>query len=192
MGYACPVCADPQADAGHLANHLAFTAILGEEAHEAWLDEHAPGWGEMDEAGLAEAVVDDVEETTFPQVFDDTVGGLEDSPAEPLEERSGALFDDDGPTEAHDHGHDHGHEPHRGAAGGAPAADAPVDAETAAILEEAREMTRRLLGEDEGAGVDEDAVDACEGEDGGAAPGEEGEADAAGPGDGSRSSDENE
>jgi len=135
MGYACPVCSDPQADGGHLANHLAFTAMLGDEAHEAWLDEHAPGWGEMGETELADAVVETVEEVEFPQVFEDTAGGLDDD-SEPPAERSGALFDDGaGGHAAHEHGH---------AAG-----DAPMDAEAEAILEEAREMTRRMLGDDD-------------------------------------------
>jgi hypothetical protein len=44
MGYLCPVCEEPQVDAEHLANHLAFTAILRSGEHEDWLDENAPGW----------------------------------------------------------------------------------------------------------------------------------------------------
>ena len=39
MGYACPVCDHPQADARHLANHLAFTALARGGDHEAWLDD---------------------------------------------------------------------------------------------------------------------------------------------------------
>jgi hypothetical protein len=135
MGYACPVCSDPQADRGHLANHLAFSAMLGDEPHEAWLNEHAPGWGEMGETGLADAVVETVEEVEFPQIFEDTAGGLDDG-SDPPAERSGALFDDDV------HGHA-GHERGRAAGGGA-----PMDEETEAILEEAREMTRRMLEDD--------------------------------------------
>jgi len=133
MGYACPVCSDPQADAGHLANHLAFTAMLGDEAHEAWLDEHAPAWGEMGETELADAVLGAVDEVEFPQVFEDTAGGLDDG-SDPPAERSGALFDDDGDREH--------------ARGGVPGDGAPVDEETEAILEEAREMTRRMLEDD--------------------------------------------
>ena len=38
MGYACPVCEDPQSDATHLANHLAFTAMLRGGEHGEWLD----------------------------------------------------------------------------------------------------------------------------------------------------------
>jgi hypothetical protein len=150
MGFACPVCSDPQADGGHLANHLAFTAMLGDEAHEAWLEEYAPGWAETGEAELADVVVDHVDETEFPQVFEDTAGGLDDD-AEPPAERSGALFDD-GP--AHDHAH-------QAPTGSVPAhdrggEDARMDEAAEAILEEAREMTRgRLEGdaEDDGGGT---------------------------------------
>jgi hypothetical protein len=72
MGYACPVCDDPQADEEHLANHLAFTGMLTDEAHEAWLNEHAPGWEQMNPEQLAGEIVDDVPEKEFPQVFEDT------------------------------------------------------------------------------------------------------------------------
>jgi hypothetical protein len=80
MGYACPVCEEPQADAGHLANHLAFTALTGGDDHEEWLDEHVPEWGDYGEDELAAEVVELAEETEFP--FE--AGG-------------------------HDHEHDHGH-----------------------------------------------------------------------------------
>jgi hypothetical protein len=140
MGYACPVCSDPQADAGHLANHLGFTAILGDDDHEAWLDEHAPGWNEMSEDELAGIVSEHVEETDFPQLFEDTVGGLDSTPSEPLTERSGALFED-----GHGSRHQHEHAEH-----GSIDASGPMDEETAEILEEAKEMTREMLedGED--------------------------------------------
>ena len=59
MGYACPVCDTPQRDAEHLANHLAFTAMLHGDAHETWLDDHVPEWGD---AGAA-----------YEEVFEDTV-----------------------------------------------------------------------------------------------------------------------
>jgi len=146
MGFACPVCSDPQADGGHLADHLAFTAMLGDQAHEAWLDEYAPGWAETGEAELADVVVDHVEETEFPQVFEDTAGGLDDD-AEPPAERSGALFDDDhGDGLAHDHAHQAptGSDPAHDRGG----EDARMDEAAEAILEEAREMTRGRLEED--------------------------------------------
>ena len=85
MGYACPVCEDPQADAEHLANHLAFTAMMRGGAHEAWLDEHVPDWGETDETELGERVIEYVPAADYPQVFEDTTGhhdhGAGDGPA---------------------------------------------------------------------------------------------------------------
>ena len=75
MGYACPVCETPQADAGHLANHLAITAIARGGDHEAWLDDHVPDWSDLDEATLADRAVDHATETEYPQVFEDTTGG---------------------------------------------------------------------------------------------------------------------
>ncbi|WP_181691455.1 DUF5810 domain-containing protein [Natronomonas sp. LN261] len=163
MGYACPVCSDPQADAGHLANHLAFTAMLGDTDHEAWLDDRAPAWAEMGESELADVVAERVEETEFPQLFEDTAGGLEDGPNDPPEERSGALFDDidaghghgGGGHAGHDHGgYGHSHtergseSDHASARGGVVDTSGPVDGETAEVLEEAREMTRRMYGAD--------------------------------------------
>jgi len=75
MGYACPVCETPHPDGEHLANHLAFTALLGRTDHEEWLDDHAPDWDGMGPEELAEQVVEAVPETEFQQVFDDTTGG---------------------------------------------------------------------------------------------------------------------
>lgn len=72
MGYACPVCGHPQADEEHLANHLAFTALLGDDEHESWLAEHAPGWDEAGAAELADRVLDHTEEVEFPRVFENT------------------------------------------------------------------------------------------------------------------------
>ncbi|MEF8808081.1 DUF5810 domain-containing protein [Natronomonas sp.] len=149
MGYACPVCEDPQADAGHLANHLAFSAMLGNADHETWLDEHAPEWEEMGESELADIVAEDVEETEFPQVFEDTTGKPE-SAGDRLEERSGALFDEGQGHAGHDHGHEHDHgsdDAH--AADGIVDTSGSMDAETEAVLEEAREMTREMLADEE-------------------------------------------
>ena len=151
MGYACPVCGDPQADGSHLANHLAFTAMLGDDGHEEWLDDHALGWGDMGEAALAEVVVDHATETAFPQVFDDTAGGLDDD-ADPPSARSGALFDEDrggghGRGRADEHSPSGGrrHPPELDTERGG---DGPSDEATEAILAEAREMTRRMLGDE--------------------------------------------
>ena len=150
MGYECPVCATPQADARHLANHMAFTAVLGDSEHETWLDEHAPGWSEAGEAELAPRVAEHAPEGEFEQVFEDTVGGLEESdPTDPLEERSGALFDDEA-GHAHgpgrEHGHDHGHDR------SPPREASELDEETREVLKEAREMTRKMLEEEGGEG----------------------------------------
>lgn len=68
------MCETPHSDGHHLANHVAFTAILGDDDHETWLDEQLPGWGEHGEAWLADRVVELAPEREFPQVFDDTVG----------------------------------------------------------------------------------------------------------------------
>jgi hypothetical protein len=131
MGYACPVCSDPQADGEHLANHLAFTALLGDADHEAWLDQNAPEWESLDPPALADRVVGSVPETEFPEVFEDTVP----------DERRG---------EAHGRAHDHGHG--RGDAGQAtaPEHDGPVradrdslDDEARAILDRARKLTEQ-------------------------------------------------
>ena len=58
MGFACPVCEEPQADETHLANHLAFTAILRGGDHESWLDEHVPHWDEQTPAELGPDVAE--------------------------------------------------------------------------------------------------------------------------------------
>ncbi len=70
MGYACPVCDYLQADAVHLANHLAFTALLRGGDHEQWLDDHVPEWESHGESWLAERVVDHAEETDRPDIPD--------------------------------------------------------------------------------------------------------------------------
>jgi len=165
MGYVCPVCEDPQSDAEHLANHLAFTAMLGDDGHEAWLDDHAPDWADANPAELAPRVAEHAEETDFPQVFEDTTEG--------------------GGGHAHDHQHGHGdgqqhdndggHQPgdRDGVAGGsvdgAPGGVAdpddafPDDGAVAPedVLAEARELTRERRANaagdaDEGAGDDAD------------------------------------
>jgi hypothetical protein len=145
MGYRCPVCADPQADDAHLANHLAFTAIVRGGDHEAWLDEHVPDWGDMGEDDLAPLVRDHAEEAEYPAVFEDTTGD--------------ALDQDPG-----DGQHQHGH-PGRDTAGEngqprggqrdaartgqdhpemvEPPFDTGVDEDTQAVIERARELTRK-------------------------------------------------
>ena len=135
MGYACPVCETPQSDARHLANHLAFTAMLGNDDHETWLDEHAPDWERAGESELAERVVEHADEVEFPQVFEDTIGHEHDHGDGP---RPGDLFADDSLERSRG--------PNRG--------DSGLDSETAAAIERARKMTQQADDED-GSNADE-------------------------------------
>ena len=121
MGYACPVCSDPQADGGHLANHLAFTAMTGGDDHEAWLDDHVDDWSSLGESELAEIVVDHAEEEEFPQVFEES--GLDDG---------------------HDHGDAEDLPPGANQRGSRSMSDADES-----VLAEARELTKEMLEESE-------------------------------------------
>jgi hypothetical protein len=128
MGYACPVCETPQSDGEHLANHLAFAAILGDADHESWLDEHAPGWNEEGPDELAPRITEYADEEEYPQVFEDTVHD-------------------------HGHGHSHGHgsgglEDELQQAGGY-GRDATMGADAQRIMVEARQMTEQMLDDDE-------------------------------------------
>jgi len=126
MAYLCPVCEEPQADAEHLANHLAFTAMLGDDDHESWLEEHAPDWESEDDAGLAARLREQVETVEHP-------------------------IDD---VETHDHsGHDHGRSDAGGPTedrladqyvGGVTRGPAALDDEAREIVSEARELTREM------------------------------------------------
>ncbi|MFC7058011.1 DUF5810 domain-containing protein [Halovenus salina] len=127
MGYSCPVCDDPQADARHLANHLAFTALVRGGDHEAWLDEHVPDWESMGEEDLAPEVTEHADETEYPQVFEDT-------------------------AESHDH--QHKGQAESDIPDDVPVADLPdqgdLSAEAADAVERARELTRQRHEDDEG------------------------------------------
>ncbi|MFU8869757.1 DUF5810 domain-containing protein [Natronococcus sp.] len=70
MGYRCPVCETEEVDAVHLANHLAVTASLGRPDHEAWLEDHAPDWGDCSPEELGEIVSEHAETVETPE-FDD-------------------------------------------------------------------------------------------------------------------------
>lgn len=135
MGYACPVCGDPQADAEHLANHLAFTAMLGDDAHEDWLAEHAPDWDESDADRLAPLVTAHAEEIEYPQVFEDTTDGADGHAHDHPDERSGALFDDEA-----DAGFTADAARDRARRG----RDPDLDGDAADIMQEARELTERM------------------------------------------------
>ncbi|MEF8856566.1 MAG: DUF5810 domain-containing protein [Haloplanus sp.] len=117
MGYACPVCETPQRDAEHLANHLAFTAMLHGDAHEEWLDDHAPDWSEAGVAELAPVVVEYADDVAYDEVFEDTV---ERQATDHAHERSSVAS----PFDAGD-----------------------LDADAQRALAEAREMTRAMLDE---------------------------------------------
>jgi hypothetical protein len=156
MGYACPVCEDPQSDGEHLANHLAFTAMLGDDAHEQWLDEHVTDWGERDPADLAAAVTDRADEREFPQLFEDTT------------DQEAAVDPGDPAAHEHAHGHDHdadadthgrvpgagGGEQTRGYTGGQPGGE--FSAETREAIERAREMVAEYESADDADGEDSD------------------------------------
>lgn len=120
MGYECPVCSVPQADGEHLANHLAITALTHGDEHEDWLDEHAPGWADEDPQSLGERVTPHAPETDHETVFEDTTEG------------SGSRFED---------------ELERQVGGRAGRGDLTGEAE--AVLEEARDLTERMLDDDE-------------------------------------------
>ncbi|MCU4743933.1 DUF5810 domain-containing protein [Natronoglomus mannanivorans] len=135
MGYACPVCDEQQADAVHLANHLAITASIGRQDHLEWLEEYAPDWADCGPEELGEQVVEyalEVETPEFASESAESAGG-----------------------HGHGHGHEHSHgkpsfenelarqtsQPGRGAA---------MSGDTGRILEEAREMTAQMYEDEEG------------------------------------------
>lgn len=127
MGYRCPVCEDPQADGVHLANHLALTSMVRGGDHEAWLDEHVPGWAELGETELATELTGKAEDADYPQIFEDT-------------------------TE-HSHDHDTQRQKTDGTSTDSlpPGTDIPepaLDDDAADILEEAREITRKRRAEE--------------------------------------------
>jgi len=141
MGYRCPVCGDLQADGVHLANHLAFTAIARGGDHEAWLDEHVPGWGEMGEDTLAARVREFAESAEYPTVFEDTTG----------HERGHDHAHGDAASNVPGHGHDtRQQDDTTSGQAGSPehpemaevSFDASMDEEARTVVERAREMTR--------------------------------------------------
>jgi hypothetical protein len=140
MGYACPVCDTPQRDGEHLAHHLAFTAMLHGDAHEDWLDEHVPDWGDREPAGLAAEVTPHAADAEYDEVFEDTV-------ARSRPDVGMGSQTDAAPTPAHDHddgrGHAHDHGGGRDASPGAgiPDPDEVDDPTVAEAIREARELT---------------------------------------------------
>jgi hypothetical protein len=142
MGYRCPVCGSPQQDDEHLANHLAMTAMLHGEDHEAWLDDRVAKWGEYTPPELAAEIVDDAEAIDYAEAT------AEDAAV-------------DIPTAAgHDHEHDHaGTHSTEGLADPAEVPDSGfIDEAAEQAVAEAREMTRKRR--ENLADSDDDADDA--------------------------------
>ncbi len=165
MGYTCPVCGDPQADGRHLADHLAVTAMVHGDDHEAWLDDHAPGWSEMTPADLGPVVAEHAAETDYPQVFEDTTGGHDHG-------HGGGVDDHARSDGAHDHdagGRDApSFEEHVAQSGrrGPAAGRGDMTADQRAIVEEARAMTEEMLdGDGDDAGDGDEGDDAGDGDD---------------------------
>lgn len=71
MGYACPVCGAEEVDGEHLANHVAFTAMLRGDEHEDWLDEHVPDWPDRNPDTLAPDITPHAPETETEVVTDE-------------------------------------------------------------------------------------------------------------------------
>lgn len=122
MGYECPVCESVQVDGGHLANHIAFTAMIHNDEHEAWLDEHAPGWSSQTEEELAETVLTHAAESEFPDLTD--------------------TMDFTESAQEHDHDNEHTNHSHNGHGNGARGSTA-LDQEAREILEDAKELTEK-------------------------------------------------
>jgi hypothetical protein len=120
MAYVCPVCDAVEADAEHLANHLAVTASLHGGDHTAWLEEHAPDWPDQSPSELGATAVEHARER-------------------PL---------DDEPT-VHDHGRGTKPDVRNARSGPGAGAGRQLDAETKRVLREARELTERALGDPE-------------------------------------------
>lgn len=167
MGYLCPVCETPQQDGEHLANHLAITAMVRDEAHAAWLDDHVDGWRDASPNELAGELVDHVD----PVDYDEAAVEHADLPGSATSEGGGHDREDEhehghgdghGHDDEHDHGDEHGHDdgggPSHGRDPDRPGTDAhpgsptdvdgdvdseQFDEEVEEIIEEALEMTRQ-------------------------------------------------
>ncbi|SEH16833.1 hypothetical protein SAMN04487967_2802 [Natronorubrum sediminis] len=131
MGYACPVCEAEQADAVHLANHLAITASLGREDHRGWLEEYAPEWSECSPEELGERVAPHAEEIETPEF--------------------------EGTSHGHDHGRPGGLEQGLAQQSRQPGRGS-LSAAAESALQEAQEMTRQMHDEDDSAESDSEAV----------------------------------
>ena len=163
MGYACPVCDDPQQDAEHLANHLAFQAMTHGDDHESWLDEHTSNWADGGPADLAPQVAAVAEETEYEVVFDDTAP----DPGDGTERYDPDLQGESGHGHDHSQTHDHGRPETRGG----DVDTAGLGPEARQVVEDARELTREMLGD----GTDAPTGDGTEEGDSAESDGDEGE-----------------
>jgi hypothetical protein len=120
MAYACPVCDAVEADAEHLANHLAVTASLHDGDHASWLEEHAPDWPDRSPSELGATAVEHAQERVT----------------------------ENGPI-ADDHGEGARPDVRNVRSGSGVGADHRLDAETKRVLREARELTERSLDDSE-------------------------------------------
>ncbi|MFB6152844.1 MAG: DUF5810 domain-containing protein [Halodesulfurarchaeum sp.] len=151
MGYVCPVCAEREVDGEHLANHLAFTAILRSEGHQTWLDEHVPGWEELDPEQLAAEVTPHAESVDVE---------IPDSSTE--HPPQGPSIEDRGAERRRE-----------------------LSERDREVLEEARELTRRMLGgaSDDGEAKEDVTVETADSELDGANADASGDAPAGGAAD---------
>ena len=132
MSYLCPVCAAPFGGGEPLADHLAVTAILHGGDHEAWLDDTVTDWDGLSSAELGDRVVDHAETT------DDHEHVGDHSHSGPSEH----SHSDPEPASGLPNGIDSG-------ASTRNAGDSTLDADAQAIIEEARELTQEMQGDDE-------------------------------------------
>jgi hypothetical protein len=140
MGYACPVCDEPQQDAEHLANHLAFQAMTHGDDHESWLDEHTPGWEASGPAELAPRLTELADDAPYEVVFEDTTPA-----SEPGERHDPGI---QGATGEHSHGSGRGHDHSRPRGDDSIDETADLAPEERAVVEAAQELTREMLGGD--------------------------------------------
>ncbi|WP_435097529.1 DUF5810 domain-containing protein [Halorubrum sp. N11] len=152
MGYACPVCETPQRDGEHLAHHLAFTAMLHGDDHEAWLDDRVPDWSDREPSGLAAEVTPHAEDAEYHEVFEDTVDRGRPDVDLGAHDRAGHGQAD------HDHADHASHDHAAGGRSGAVDATGETDPEVASAIREAREMARDVEGGDD----DEETDDAAD------------------------------
>ncbi|WP_323674703.1 DUF5810 domain-containing protein [Halorubellus sp. PRR65] len=143
MAYRCPVCDNPETDAEHLANHLAFTAVIRGDDHESWLDEHVPEWGDDDPDSLAPKVAEAVPAVEVPELDDGDESAGHDHGAR-LEDELAQQGGHRGPgaTGTHDAA---------GASGASAGGRGDLTEDAAGVMQEARELTEKMYGlDDEG------------------------------------------